>query len=229
MQWYTYCRQKECIYLDTLKGHKVLTRNTKFAQWALKLIDPSLALCWAVQTVPNSAPSCEALIDYEKDQQQKNTKSMGHNWRAQGCTRCKKSLGSSLQAVVCTKSHVCAEKPEMGLQSMFGVLPQWPNVAEWCFVPLESCYVHTALCKISPRRVRTIGSLKHYQWISSSRRGTNFCSPTAAKSKPVTQLQTVLLSRILNTHLLIADFQKQPEFQKVSFFLKKPSRTLIPM
>lgn len=153
-------------------------------------------------------------------------KPTGHDWRAQGC---KKSLGSSLQTVVCTKSHVCTEKTEMGLHSMFGVLPQWPNVSEWCSVPLESCYFHRALCKISPRRVRIIGSLKHYQCISSRWRGTNFCSPTAAKSKPVTQLHTVLLSRIKNTYLLFADFQKQPEFQKMSVFWKQPRGTLIPM
>ena len=50
---------------DTRFCHEAIS---KFAQQGLKLIDLSLALCWAVQTVPNFAPNCEALIGDEKDQ-----------------------------------------------------------------------------------------------------------------------------------------------------------------
>lgn len=54
-----------CVFLDTVKEHHVLTQNTKFAQQGFKLTSLflSLALSWAVQTVPNSAPNCQALKD----------------------------------------------------------------------------------------------------------------------------------------------------------------------
>lgn len=50
---------------DTRLCHEAIP---KLAQQGLKLIDLSLALHWAVQTVPNSAPNGEALIGNEKDQ-----------------------------------------------------------------------------------------------------------------------------------------------------------------